>query len=74
MMPTWSDVAQLITALAAVGAFVLSWHNSRKIEIVHRATNSMKDQLVAEVRKAEHAQGMKDEKDNVAAAVAAKEK
>jgi len=30
------------------------------IEVVHLATNSLKDQLVAEVRVSEHAKGLKE--------------
>jgi len=46
-MPSYSDIAQILTALAAVGGLIISWSNSRKIEEVHKATNSMKDELVA---------------------------
>jgi hypothetical protein len=59
---TLDTLANLLTALAAIGAFVISVYNSVKIEIVHKATNSMKDELVKEVRKSEHAKGMKDER------------
>lgn len=45
---------------------LMSWRNSRQItensaaiEVVHRATNSLKDELVAEVRESSHAQGLK---------------
>lgn len=58
-IPSWADLAQILTALAAVGAFILSWWNSRKIEEVRHATNSMKDELVAEVRDASLAKGLK---------------
>lgn len=68
-MPSWGEIAQIITAIAAVGAFLNSWRNSRKIEIVHKATNSMKDELVAAVGTAEHARGMLDERTKVAGAV-----
>jgi hypothetical protein len=37
---------------------------SEQVEQVHIATNSMKDQLVSEVRKASFAEGVKSEKDN----------
>ncbi len=55
----WSDLANFLTALAAVIAAILSWRNSRKIKEVHDATNSMKDELVAEVRLNEFARGKK---------------
>jgi hypothetical protein len=34
-------------ALATVGVLVMSWKNATKIEIVHKATNSMREQLVS---------------------------
>ncbi len=46
-MPSYGDIAQILTALAAVGGLLMSWSNSRKIQEVHEATNSMKDELVA---------------------------
>jgi hypothetical protein len=60
---TASDVAQLLTALAAVGSCILSWRNSRKIEQVHKATNSMHDQIVAVTATSSRAQGRKDAED-----------
>lgn len=36
---------------------------SKQIEVIHKATNGMKDELVAEVRKASFAQGVKSETD-----------
>ncbi len=63
MTPTWGDLAQIITAFAAMGAFILSLRNGRKIEIVRHATNSIKDELVAEVRRASHAEGLKEGRD-----------
>lgn len=56
---TAGDVAQIITSIAALTAAVSSWRNSRKIEQVHKATNSMKDELVREVRIASLAEGRK---------------
>lgn len=76
---TLGEVAQFLTALTAFGAFVSSLlnrkklrENSKTIEQVHLATNSMKDELIAEVRVAEHARGVKETKDAVAAATAEK--
>lgn len=57
-MPTLGDIAQMITAALAFAAFVQSVHNSRKIEVVHRATNSMKDELVSAVRGEATAEGI----------------
>lgn len=58
-MPSWGEAAQIITALAALGSVVMGWWNNRKIEQVHKATNSMKDELVASVRDASLAKGLK---------------
>ena len=66
------ELAPLVSAFGAVGAVYLGIINSRKIvnvndkvatvvekvEQVHVATNSMKDQLVAQVASAEHAKGV----------------
>jgi hypothetical protein len=62
-MPSWGDVAQMITALAAVGALLMSWHNSRKIKEVHAATNGMSHELNALTAKASKAEGVKEEKE-----------
>jgi hypothetical protein len=59
-MPTYGEIAQIITALAAFGAFVLSWRNARKIEQVHKATNSMMDKLVETTKTEAHAAGLKE--------------
>ena len=45
-MPSFSDVASLITALAAVGAVVASLRNGRKINAVHVDVNSRLTQLL----------------------------
>jgi hypothetical protein len=60
---TLDNFANLLTAFAAVGALVFSILNSIKIETVHKATNSMKDELVAVTKLASHAEGMKDQKE-----------
>jgi hypothetical protein len=64
------DVAQIITALAAFGAFLNSLRNARSIKEVaihvvkvEAATNGMKSELVNEVRSASFAAGEKSEKD-----------
>jgi len=69
-MPTWGEAAQLITALAAVGALLMSWRTNRKVEIVHKATNSLTERLVETTKIAAHAEGMKDQKDSTAAEAA----
>lgn len=54
---TVAEIADILTALAAVGALFLSWHNSRKIKEVHDATNGMKTELVNAVREGSLATG-----------------
>jgi hypothetical protein len=57
------DAAQFMTALAALVAAAASLRNGRKIDEVHKATNSMKDELVLTTKKEAYAAGQKDEKD-----------
>lgn len=64
-MSVIGEIAQLLTAIAAVGAMVLSWRSSLKInkvgrdvEKVHLATNSMKDELVKATAAASRAEGV----------------
>ena len=59
------ELAPLVSAFGALGAVYLGVLNSKKIvsvvdkvEAVHIATNSMKDQLVASVAEREHAKGV----------------
>lgn len=54
---TVGEFSQLLTALAAFGAFVMSVWNSVRIKEVKHLTNSLKDELVAEVRVSERAAG-----------------
>ena len=74
MKMTIGEVAQVITATAALGAVFLSWNNSRKIqdnsrkiEEVHVATNSLTDRLIASTALASEAKGRKDMSDEIAA-------
>ena len=64
---TGGEVAQIITSIAtliaACGAILIGWWNAAKIEEVHKATNSMKDELVAATAKSSKAEGIKEEKD-----------
>ncbi len=66
MSSTPSEIAQILVALATlVSAFtglVIGIRNTRKIQEVHIATNSMKDELVETTKLAAHAAGMADEK------------
>jgi hypothetical protein len=59
------EAVQLITAVSALGAFLVSACNSWRIQIIHRATNSMKDALVAETKKASFAEGKEAERGSI---------
>ena len=58
------EIAQLITAIVLALNFLQSYRNGRKIEEVHRATNSMKDALVLTTEKESYARGLKQGEDN----------
>ena len=60
---TWSEFAQMVTAGAALLAAMTSLRNSRKIDEVHKATNSIVTQLVETTKVEAFAAGQKDEKD-----------
>ncbi len=61
---TGAEVAQIIVATAtlvtAMGGVILGLRNSRKIEEVHKATNSLAAQAVASARAEGAAQGNLD--------------
>jgi len=59
---TVGEIAQLLTALAAVGAVLMSYRNSRKIEQVHISINSRMDQLLKSSGEAEFAKGEEKER------------
>ncbi len=52
-----SEIASLITAMAALGGCTLGWLNRGKIQEVHLSINSRMDQLLKEARAAAHAAG-----------------
>jgi hypothetical protein len=58
-----SEVTQVIIACVSVITLILTVSNSWEIKLVHRTTNSMKDELVKEVRSAAFAAGQKDQLD-----------
>lgn len=64
---TGKEIAEIIGQLAifvtAIASLIASIRNSRKIEQVHVATNSMKDELVAVTKKASKAEGVSEEKE-----------
>lgn len=53
-----SEIIQVATALTSLCTLIVAVVNVFKIEIIHKATNSMKDELVAAVRSSAHAKGM----------------
>lgn len=54
-------VAAIPPTLAALAALVVGLRNSRKVEEVRHATNSLADRLVESTRIAAHAAGVKEE-------------
>jgi hypothetical protein len=61
---TFTDIALLLNAIAAVGAVVASIRNGRKIEIVRLEVNSRMGQLLEVTGKAERAIGVKEGEEN----------
>jgi hypothetical protein len=66
-MLRFTELFQLLTAIAATAAAVQSFLNGRRsakieknVAVIEKATNSMKDALVASTAKASHAEGMAD--------------
>jgi ACT domain-containing protein len=57
-----SDVIRLLTAIAAVGAAVMSIINSRRIKEVHVSINSRMDQLLRATGAASKAEGIEQER------------
>ncbi len=55
-------IAVLPATIAAVAALIVSLGTSVKVDEVHKATNSMKDALVAAALLAGRAQGVEEEK------------
>lgn len=53
-------VFSIATLVAAIGSLAVAGVCILKINKIYHATNSMKDQLIAEVRKSEHAKGLKE--------------
>jgi hypothetical protein len=65
---TLDNFIQIIIAIAAVVGIILQIRVKKSVEEVHKATNSMKDDLVDAVRKEStakgHAAGIADERRN----------
>ena len=62
-MPALGEIAQLITALAACGALVVGWLNSRKIQAVHVDINSRMTELLQVTGNAARAEGIQQGRD-----------
>lgn len=58
----WGELAQILTAIAAVGGVVLSWLNRRGIEAVHKSTNGMSERNEQIARKLGVEEGKATEK------------
>ena len=63
-MPTWSELTQILVALATLWAAVRSARSStanrKSSERVEHATNSMKDQLIEAARLLAHHEGHRE--------------
>lgn len=55
------NIVELIQSICAIVTLIILIWNTFSIREVRHQTNSMKDELVAEVRKSAHAKGMKDQ-------------
>lgn len=69
----FSEIAQLITAFAALGGVIMGVRNGHKIQEVHLSINSRMDQLLLASTKVAHAEGVNQEKTEAAASIAAGE-
>lgn len=63
----WSNLPATIAALAAfvtsIAGVVISIRNARKVEEIHKSTNSMKDALVEAAAREGHAAGVREEQE-----------
>ena len=62
MTITFTEIAQLITAAAALGAVLMSVHNGHKIQEVHLSINSRMDELLKAASEAARAAGATEER------------
>lgn len=61
---TVGELSQLLTALAVLGNCALSYRNSRKIDVVHKSTNSLAQRNESIARELGITEGKQAEKDN----------
>lgn len=65
-----ATLATIITTipvtLASIASLIIAIRNDKKVEAIHKATNSMKDALVASTDKEAFARGLKQGEDNKA--------
>ena len=62
---SFGEIAQFITAFAALAAAILGYVTSRRIQEVHLSINSRMDQLLQVTGAEQHAAGVKEgQKDN----------
>jgi hypothetical protein len=59
-----TSVSSLVAAVGSAVGVVVSARNGRRIELVHLATNSMKDELVKVTGEQKYAEGLKHGEDN----------
>jgi len=59
---SFAEIAQLITAIAALGAVLMSVRNGHKIQEVHLSINSRMDELLKAASEAARAAGATEER------------
>ena len=74
---TAGEIAQFITAIAtlvaSVGAVIIGWRNSAKIDVVHALTDGMTSKLVSLTATASKAEGVKQGRDEKGAEIQAQD-
>lgn len=73
-MNNWGEFAQVVTAVAALAAFISSWLNRRQIQQIHISINSRMDQLLVVTGAEQHAAGVLEATQKAADAIELLEK
>lgn len=61
-LPTFGEAAQIVTAAAALGAWVISLRNGKRIHEIHLSINSRMDELLKITGEERHAAGVQEER------------
>lgn len=75
-MPSYGEIAQIITAISAMSALIVSFWNNRKIKDIHVSINSRMDELLLSRGAEAYSEGMRKERiaSDAKAALLAKKK